>query len=147
MIRTYSELSKLKTLDERFQYLRLDGKIGEVLFGYARYLNQTFYSGSKWKKVRREVIIRDKGNDLGVEGYQIPGFIYVHHMNPLTIEQLKNNDPMLWDPENLISVSSKMHEAITWGDESLLPKEPIIRKPNDTVPWKYEEEGEWLKAY
>lgn len=137
MIKTYSELIKFQTFDERFEYLMLNGKIGEELFGYARYLNQVFYSSPIWKKVRREVIIRDNGCDLGVEDYEIGGIIYVHHMNPITLEQLKRDDPMLIDPEYLICTSRSTHEAITLGDRNLLSiKNPVIRVPNDTSPWK-----------
>lgn len=121
---------------ERYRYLKLNGKVGEELFGYARYLNQVFYQSARWKKVRRQVIIRDNGCDLGMEGYSIGGIVYVHHMNPITLDQLKNDDPVLIDPEYLISVSFNTHEAITFGDESLLPILPAERKPNDTCPWK-----------
>ena len=135
-MRTYTELAKMPTFMERYQYLRLNGKIGEELFGYTRYLNQVFYQSERWRKVRRQVIIRDKGCDLGVDGYDIFGTVYVHHMNPITLEQLRNDDPMLLDPEFLISVSRRTHDAITLGDELLLPSAPIIRRPNDTCPWK-----------
>lgn len=136
MTRTYTELVKMPTFEERYQYLKLNGKIGEELFGYARYLNQVFYQSSRWKKVRRQVIIRDNGCDLGIEGHDIYGTIYVHHMNPITLDMLRNDDPILLDPDNLICTSRNTHEAITLGDESLLPSEPIIRRPNDTCPWK-----------
>lgn len=136
MIRTYSELIKLPTFEERFQYLKLNGKIGEELFGYARYLNQVFYQSERWKKVRRDVIIRDNGCDLGVEGFDIGGAVYVHHMNPITLEQLKRDDPCLVDPEMLISCSRNTHDAVTLGDENLLPRKLVIRRPNDTCPWK-----------
>ena len=134
--RSYSELILLPTFEERFEYLKLNGKIGEALFGYSRYLNQIFYQRPEWKKVRREVIIRDHGRDLGVIGYDIVGAAYVHHMNPITLEQLKNNDPALLDPDNLISTSRRTHEAITLGDAELLPKPLTVRFPNDTCPWK-----------
>lgn len=137
--RTYSELILLPTLEERFDYLRLDGKVGEELFGYARYLNQVFYHGERWKDVKRDVILRDGGYDLGVKGWKIMGSIYVHHMNPVTLEQLKNDDPCLYDPENLISCSFKTHQAITYGSKALLPQPMIIRRPNDTCPWKRED--------
>lgn len=135
-MRTYSELILLPTLEERFEYLKLNGKIGEELFGYARYLNQVFYRSKQWQNVRDFVIIRDKGFDLGVEGWEIEGAIYVHHMNPITLDQLKNSDPCLLDPELLISCSRKTHEAVTWGDASLLPKQLVVRRPNDMCPWK-----------
>lgn len=134
--RTYSELIKLPTLEERFEYLRLNGKVGEELFGYARYLNQVFYQSPEWKAVRRKIIIRDNAMDLGVDGWPIRGIVYVHHMNPITLEQLKVKDPILLDPENLICASGKTHRAVTLGDASLLPQLPVIRRPNDMCPWK-----------
>lgn len=136
MNRSYSELIKFPTLEERFEYLKLHGRVGEALFGWNRYLNQVFYQSPEWKKVRREIIIRDQGNDLGLEDWPIKGIIYVHHMNPITLEMLKNHDPILLDPENLICTSYKTHEAISLGDISLLPKNPVIRRPNDMCPWK-----------
>ena len=135
-MRCYSELILLPTLQERFEYLRLNGEVGEELFGYARYLNQEFYHGNEWANVREQVIIRDQGRDLGVEGWKIVGHIYVHHMNPVTLEQLKDNDPILLDPEYLISCSYNTHQAITWGNESLLPQSLTVRRPGDTCPWK-----------
>ena len=135
-MRCYSELILLPSLEERFEYLRLNGEVGEELFGYARYLNQEFYHGGDWRDVRDQVIIRDGGHDLGVPGWKIIGNIYVHHMNPVTKEQLLDNDPILLDPEYLISCSYNTHQAITWGNRELLPKPLIVRRPNDTVPWK-----------
>ena len=136
MIRTYSDLSQLKTFDERFEYLKLNGKIGDELFGYRRYLNQVFYQSRRWKKARRDVILRDNGCDLGIDGYDIFGSIYVHHMNPITLDQLLRDDPCLVDPEFLITCSDGTHRAVTLGDRSLLPKGLTIRTPNDTIPWK-----------
>lgn len=136
MFRCYTELIELRTLEERFEYLRLNGAVGEELFGYARYLNQEFYHGGEWRNVRDQVIIRDGGYDLGVPGWKIVGNIYVHHMNPVTKEQLLDNDPILLDPEYLISCSYNTHQAITWGQIELLPQPLIVRRPNDTVPWK-----------
>ena len=136
MNRTYSELILRSTLEDRFEYLRLNGKVGEELFGYSRYLNQVFYLSPEWRAIRRKIIIRDHGCDLGVEGWTIHGSIYVHHMNPITLDQIKNKDPILLDPENLISTSKRTHEAITLGDPSLLPSLPIVRRPNDMCPWK-----------
>ena len=135
-MRCYSELILLPSLEERFEYLRLNGEVGEELFGYARYLNQEFYHGGDWRDVSNQVIIRDGGHDLGVPGWKIVGNIYVHHMNPVTKEQLLDNDPILLDPEYLISCSYNTHQAITWGNRELLPKPLIVRRPNDTVPWK-----------
>ncbi len=136
MFRCYSELIRLPTLQERFEYLRLNGEVGEELFGYARYLNQEFYHGSEWMDVREQVILRDQGRDLGVPGWKINGRIYVHHMNPITLAQLKDRDPILLDPEYLISCSYDTHQAITWGNESLLPQPITVRRPGDTCPWR-----------
>lgn len=135
-MRCYSELIRLPSLQERFDYLRLNGEVGEDLFGYSRYLNQEFYHSDLWMDVRQQVIIRDQGRDLGLEGWKIVGKIYVHHMNPITLEQIKDGDPILLDPEYLISCSYNTHQAITWGNAELLPKPLIVRRPNDTIPWK-----------
>ena len=135
-MRCYSDLIKLPSLEERYEYLRLNGEVGEELFGYARYLNQEFYHGSLWMDAREQVIIRDQGLDLGVNGWKIFGKIYVHHMNPITLRQIKENDPILVDPEYLISCSYNTHQAITWGNRDLLPKPLIVRRPNDTCPWR-----------
>ncbi len=134
--RKYSDLVLLNSFEDRYEYLKLNGHIGDDLFGYARYLNQVFYQSAAWKKARRQTIIRDNGCDLGIRDYEIQGDIYVHHMNPITIDQLRNNDPILLDPEFLICCSRSTHEAITWGDPNLLPRKPIVRRPNDTCPWK-----------
>lgn len=136
MTRTYTELCKLKTFDERFNYLKMDGKVGEALFGYERYLNQVFYRSPEWKRVRRDVIIRDNGNDLGLDGYPIGGHIYVHHMNPITKYDLLNRTDYLLNPEYLITVSYNTHQGITYGVDELKPQEPVTRTPNDTCPWK-----------
>ena len=137
MDKSYSELCKLKTLVERYEYLRTYSKIGEETFGGQRMLNQMLYQKNPlWKSVRRKVILRDNGFDLGLEGYSIVGKIIVHHINPLTKEQLLNFDPCIFDPENLISCSHNTHNAIHYGDKSLLPQDPIERKPNDTCPWR-----------
>lgn len=134
--RTYSKLCQLQTLKERFEYLKLNGQVGDELFGYARYLNQEFYHSAAWRDIKEQIVIRDGGYDLGVPGWKIIGKIYVHHMEPITLEMIKNNDPLMLDPENLISCSYNTHQAITWGNEELLPKPMIIRSPNDTCPWK-----------
>lgn len=136
MNRCYSDLVKLETFEERYEYLKFSSKIGEVTFGYERYLNQMFYGSPEWKAFRRDVIIRDNGMDLGLEGYDIADRIEVHHINPITPEMIERNDPMLMDMENVICTSSKTHKAIHYGDKSLLPKDPIERKPNDTCPWR-----------
>ena len=136
MIRTYSELSKLKTFEERFQYLRLDGTVGKETFGFDRYLNQIFYRSQKWKSSKDFVIVRDNGCDLGVEGHEIHSRILVHHMNPITIEDIVNESDYLLDPEFLISTILNTHNAIHYGDESLLITAPIERRKNDTCPWR-----------
>jgi hypothetical protein len=136
MIRTYSELITLQTFEERYKYLRLGGVVGRETFGYDRYLNQMFYKTKEWQNIRREIIIRDLGRDLGVEGFEIFGRIYVHHMNPITKEDILNRSAFLLDPEYLICTSHNTHEAITYGDESLLITAPIERTKNDTCPWR-----------
>lgn len=133
--RSYSELIRLPTFEERFDYLKFSAKIGEKTFGYERYLNQLFYQTVEWRAFRREVIIRDNGCDLGLEDYEIHDRIEVHHINPITIEMIENNDPLLMDLENVICTSPRTHKAIHYGDKDLLPKLPIIRRPNDTSPW------------
>lgn len=137
MTRTYSELIKLRTFEERFKYLMLDGKVAEETFGYARYLNQQFYKQSPWLSERNNIIIRDKGCDLGIEGMTIQGVVYVHHINPITKEDILTNSPKLLDPENLICVSYDTHQAITYGDMTFLDRRILIeRQPFDTCPWK-----------
>lgn len=135
-IRSYSELVSFKTFKERFEYLRLRGVVGQSTFGFDRYLNQTLYKSYYWKKVRQEVIIRDNGCDLGIEDFVIFDKIMIHHMNPITIEQVEKGDPSIFNPEFLICVSVRTHNAIHFGDETLLPKDPIVRFKNDTCPWK-----------
>lgn len=136
-IKTYTELSRLSTFEERFRYLQLNGVVGQDTFGWARVINQWLYQRSqKWKKVRDEVIIRDNGCDLGILGREIYDRIIVHHMNPLTLEDLENESPFVFDPEYLISTTHNTHNAIHYGDERLLMKDPIIRTKNDTCPWK-----------
>lgn len=136
MIRTYSELITLPTFEERYRYLRLGGEIGKETFGFDRYLNQVFYSSKEWKLIRRDVIIRDLGCDLGVEGFEIYGRIIVHHMNPITKDDILSRSKFLIDPEYLICTSHNTHEAITYGDEGLLVVAPIERTKNDTCPWR-----------
>lgn len=136
MLRTYSELSRLQTFRERFEYLRLDGIVGVETFGFDRYLNQVFYNSDEWKAVRKTVIIRDKGRDLGMDGYDIHGKIIVHHMNPFSIDDVLHRKEELLDPEFLISTVLNTHNAIHYGDESLLPSAPIVRTKNDTCPWR-----------
>lgn len=136
MTRSYHELITLKTFEERYEYLKMPARIGEDTFGAERYLNQYFYGTPEWKAFRREAIIRDNGCDLGIEDRDIGGRIEVHHINPITAEDIQNNAECLLDLDNVICVSSNTHKAIHYGNESLLPKDPIERKPNDTCPWK-----------
>ena len=136
MMRTYSELSKLKTFKERFEYLKLDGLIGEETFGWDRYLNQVFYKSPEWKSTRDKVIVRDNGRDLGVEGYDIFGKIIIHHMNPMSLGDIANRNPDIFNPEYLICVSHETHNAIHYGDANQLNLGPIERTVNDTCPWR-----------
>lgn len=135
-MRNYRELSRLKTFDERFEYLKIGGLVGESTFGFERYLNQTLYNSSKWRRLRNQIIIRDNGCDLGVEGYEIQGIIIVHHMNPISVDDLKDFSDDIFNPEYLICVSLTTHNAIHYGDKSLIPQEPVERRPGDTCPWK-----------
>lgn len=137
MIRTYSELRKIKTFNGRYEYLRLFGRVGKSTFGFDRYLNQMFYTSDRWRASRDDVIIRDNGCDLGIEGYDIFDMITVHHINTVTIEDIELDREWIYDPEFLISTSSRTHKAIHYGDASLLPAVPIMRRRNDTCPWKY----------
>jgi hypothetical protein len=136
MIRTYSELITIPTFEERYEYLRLGGKVGEETFGFDRYLNQIFYKSEDWLKVRDYVILRDNGCDLGVPGREIPGRILVHHMNPITQEDILRRSEYLLNPEYLISTVKRTHDAIHYGDDSLLLKDPVERTKNDTCPWR-----------
>lgn len=138
MIRRYTELRHLQSFDERFEYLRLNGSVAAHTFGGHRFLNQNFYQyNTRWKEARRLVIIRDNACDLGVEGYDISGQrIIIHHMNPVTIEDVENDSPILYDPEFLIVTTHNTHNAIHYGDTTLLVRAPIVRAPNDTCPWK-----------
>lgn len=138
ILRTYSELITLPTFEERFQYLRLDGQVGAETFGFDRYLNQIFYRTDKeWLSVRDYVIIRDNGCDLGILDRQIHGRIFVHHMNPITKEDIIRRTKYLLDPEYLICTIKLTHDAIHYGDENLLLKGPIERTRNDTCPWRH----------
>jgi hypothetical protein len=136
-IKRYSELITLPTFEERYRYLRLQGKVGKETFGYDRYINQILYQRDpRWRSVRDQVIVRDNGCDLGVEGYDIHGKIIVHHMNPITLEDIEKETDFLFNPEYLICVTHMTHNAIHYGDENLLPKAPVERTPFDTCPWK-----------
>ena len=135
-IKTYSEAMSIPTYLERFRYLQIGGKIGDETFGYDRYLNQTLYRTAEWKRFRREIIVRDNGCDLACEGYEIVGNVLVHHINPITVKDIVRRDPKIFDPDNVICVSLNTHNAIHYGDESLLMLGPIERTKNDTCPWK-----------
>ena len=127
---------KLKTFKDRFEYLKLDGIVGEETFGFDRYMNQIFYKSREWTSVRRSVIIRDNGCDLGVEGYEIHGKILIHHMNPINLSDIVHKTDELLNPDYLITTVLSTHNAIHYGDASLLPVLPIERRANDTCPWK-----------
>lgn len=135
-IKTYSELITLPTFEERFEYLKIGGKVGVDTFGFDRYLNQIFYRSDEWKSIRDEVIIRDNGCDLGIEGREIYSRIIVHHMNPITKDDILNRSDLLLNPEFLICTVKLTHDAIHYGDSSILLTEPVIRTKNDTCPWK-----------
>lgn len=136
-IKTYSELITFPTFEERYRYLKLDGVVGEDTFGFDRYLNQEFYQRDReWNRIRDFVIIRDQGCDLGVEGREIRGKILVHHMNPITKDDILKRSEFLLNPEYLICTLKSTHDAIHYGDENLLMKGPVERKPNDTCPWR-----------
>ena len=135
-IRTYSELILLPTFEERFEYLRLDGKVGEDTFGFDRYLNQLFYRSQEWRKIRDYIIVRDNACDLGVEGCDIYSKVLIHHMNRITARDIEKRTELLLDPEYLICTTHNTHNAIHYGDENLIIKTPVVRTKNDTCPWK-----------
>lgn len=137
MIRTYSELITLPTFEERYQYLKIGGTVGEETFGFDRYLNQSFYKTKEWLRIRDHVIIRDQGCDLAMIDREIRGKILIHHMNPITKEDIVRRSKYLLDPEYLICTVKNTHDAIHYGDESLLIKAPIERQKNDTCPWRH----------
>lgn len=136
MIRTYSEMILLPTFIERFRYLQIGGKVGAETFGYDRYLNQTLYRTAEWKRFRREVIIRDNGYDLGCDDREIYGKILVHHINPITADDIINRHSNVFNLDNVVCVSLDTHNAIHYGDEELLMLGPIERTKNDTCPWR-----------
>lgn len=135
-IRRYSELKHLKTFQERYEYLKLSGVVGEDTFGFDRYLNQDFYKSAEWKHLRREVIIRDNGCDLGIDGYEIHGKILIHHMNPIGPKDILDRSEFLMNPDFLITVTLQTHNAIHYGDTRHLASGPIERAKNDTCPWR-----------
>ena len=136
-IRRYSELIQIPTFEERFEYLRLDGQVGVDTFGSDRYLNQIFYKSPEWKKIRDEIIIRDQCCDLAMPGYDIYGPVLIHHLNPITKEDILSRTDLLLNPEYLVCTIQSTHNAIHYGDANLLITNPIERKPNDTCPWKH----------
>ena len=136
-IRTYSELILLPTFEERFKYLQLNRRVGDDTFGFDRYINQNFYRSAEWKRIRDQIIIRDNGCDLAFEGYEIYGRILIHHMNPITISDIKFSTEYLMNPEYLICVTHNTHNAIHYGDEKQIITGPIVRTKNDTCPWKH----------
>lgn len=135
-IRTYTELMKLQTFEERFRYLKLVARVGEETFGFDRYLNQQFYHSQEWKSIRNEIIIRDNACDLGITGREMNKGIIIHHMNPITKDDLIHQSDFLLNPDYLICVSKKTHSAIHYGDESLLFDGLVERFKNDTCPWR-----------
>lgn len=135
-IKTYSELMTIPTFEERFEYLKLGGRVGEDTFGFDRYLNQTFYRSLEWKRIRDQVIVRDNGCDLAAEGYDICGKILIHHMNPITMRDIHDRSEILLNPEYMICTSLNTHNAIHFSDSNLLVTGPIERTPFDTCPWK-----------
>lgn len=136
-IRTYSELITIPTFEERYNYLKLNGIVGKETFGYDRYLNQLLYRSSDWKSFRDRIIIRDNGCDLACEGFELQSRIIIHHIDPITVEDILNNHPKVFDPENVVSTSHNTHLAIHYGDKNLISIGPINRYKNDTCPWKH----------
>lgn len=134
-IRTYSELSRISSFDDRYGYLRLRGAVGKSTFGFERYLNQRFYTSRQWRQIRDYVIARDEGLDLAVPGYEIYDRIIIHHMNPITAEDIEHGEEDILDPEFLITTTHRTHNAIHYGDKSLLPQPLIERRPGDTLLW------------
>lgn len=135
-IKAYSELITLSTFEERFEYLQLKGTVGQETFGFDRYLNQILYNSKEWKHLRNKIIVRDNGCDLALEGFEIYGRILIHHINPITIDDVIKRREIVFDPENLICVTHNTHNAIHYGDKSLLITGPVDRRANDTCPWK-----------
>ena len=135
-MRTYRELIQIDSFFGRYEYLKIGGRVGEQTFGYDRWLNQKFYASGEWKAIRREVILRDKACDMAWPEYELHGKVYIHHMNPITKKDILSRSDLVFDPEYLICASYDTHQAIHYGDESLLPQPMIIRHPNDTCPWR-----------
>lgn len=135
MIRSYTELSQLETFEERYHYLALRGSVGEPTFGSDRWINQQFYTSRQWRDIRHEVIVRDEGCDLGVEGYDIHSKLIIHHMNPITVQNIRHGDDDILDPEFLITTTLRTHNAIHYGDERQLLRPFVERRPGDTKLW------------
>ena len=135
-MKTYSEMIKINTFDGRFEYLQIHGLVGEETFGYSRYLNQVLYASPDWKAIRKAVIMRDNGCDLAFDGYEVVGKILVHHINPITLQDIEERNPKVYDLNNLVTVSFMTHQAIHYGNKDLLLLDPIERRPNDTSPWR-----------
>ena len=135
MNRSYSELQKLSTFEERYEYLKLDGQVGTSTFGFDRYINQSFYTSYQWKNVRNHVILRDNSCDLGISGFEIHVNILIHHMNPIVLEDIIHGEEWIFDPEYLITTTKRTHNAIHYGYENLYPKTVVTRTPNDTKLW------------
>lgn len=135
MSRNYSELRQLETFNDRFHYLALRGNVGETTFGFNRWVNQGFYTSREWRQTRDQIIVRDNGCDLGLEGFEIHSGLYIHHLNPLTLDQIESGDDCLLDPDNLITVTHRTHNAIHYGDEKLLPQPLVERRTGDTKLW------------
>jgi hypothetical protein len=133
--RSYSELRRIDSFEERFRYLAIRGEVGAITFGFDRHLNQAFYTSREWRHIREHVIARDEGMDLGVPGYEIFDKVIIHHMNPMTLEDVEHGDDSILDPEFLITTTHRTHNAIHYGDESLLPKPHVERRPGDTRLW------------
>lgn len=136
LIKTYSELITIPTFEERFEYLKLNGSVGLETFGHDRYLNQILYNSQEWRRFRPKIIVRDNGCDLACDGYEIFGKILIHHINPITAQDILNRNPKVFDPENVITTVHNTHNAIHYGNKNLLITEPIERSRNDTCPWK-----------
>ena len=136
-IRTYSELITIPTFEERYNYLKLNGIVGKETFGYDRYLNQLLYRSSDWRSFRDRIIIRDNGCDLACEGFELQSRIIIHHIDPITVEDILNKHPKVFDPENVVSTSHNTHLAIHYGDKNLISIGQINRYKNDTCPWKH----------
>ena len=136
IIRTYSELISIPSYLDRFNYVKLEGVVGRETFGYSRYLNQILYNSPEWKRFRRDMVLRDGGFDLAHEEYMIGGSIYLHHLNPITIQDVLDRNPMIFDPENVVCVSFDTHQAIHYSDESMLNLGFVERRPYDTCPWR-----------